>query len=316
LHWHFIATCRLIDLPDRLPLLLMRLAPIACTVLVAGCASSGGARGMHVSLRDACAAATYWNGHACAPAGDAPMQLEAGARAVAAQDPDAIKAAVDAAEKAGPLDYSSNIKLWEERGIGLAYGDDDPGAKTAFDMMLALDPRHVLSYRLSPKATLVFEEVRKAAPPPPALDVTWTRGQKVGDAVPIDIEVLADPKRFLDRATLFVRSRGETHWHATDLALAKDAKTIVLPPVRATAPVSLELYLRAYDAHDNEVLTWADPQHPRELALRYEPPTPWYRKWWVWALGGSAVALATGITVYELTLSPPETVGGSAMANE
>lgn len=283
-------------------------------VVLAGCASSGGPRGTHVTLRDACTGATYWNGRACAPAGDAPKQLEVGAQAIAAQDPDAIKAAVDAAEKAGPLDYDSNIKLWEERGIGLAYGDDDRGAKSSFDMMLALDPKHVLSYRLSPKATLVFEEVRKAAAPAPALDVTWARGQKVGDPVPIDIEVIADPKRFLDRATLFVRSRGESHWHATDLALAKD-RTIVLPAISATAPVSLELYLRAYDAHDNEVLTWADPQHPRELALRYEAPTPWYRKWWVWAIGGSAVALATGITVYELTLSPPETVGGTAMAH-
>ena len=286
---------------------------LVIAVVLAGCASSSGPRGTHVSLRAACTGATYWNGHACAPAGDAPKQLEVGAAAIAAQDPDAIKAAVDAAEKAGPLDYDSNIKLWEERGIGLAYGDDDPGAKTAFDMMLALDPKHVLSYRLSPKATLVFEEVRKAAPPAPALDVTWARGQKVGDPVPIDVEVIADPKRFLDRATLFVRSHGENQWHATDLALAKD-KTIILPPITATAPVSLELYLRAYDAHDNEVLTWADPQHPRELALRYEAPTPWYRKWWVWAIGGSAVALATGITVYELTQSPPETIGGSAMA--
>lgn len=279
---------------------------------VVGC---GGAASHHptaVALRPACGAATYWNGKTCAPSGDAPKQLAVAALAVAAQDPEAIKAAVDAAEKAGPLDYASNIKMWEQRGIGLAYGDDDPGAKTAFDMMLALDPGHVLSYRLSPKATLVFEEVRKANPEPPTIDVRWDRGLEVGKPLPIDIEVVSDRKRFLDRATLFVRSRGETSWRATDLVLAKD-KSIVLPAIEATAPVSLEMYLRAYDAHDNEVLTWADPQHPRELALRYEPATPWYRKWWVWAIGGSALALATGITVYELAIAPPDTVGGSAM---
>ena len=280
-------------------------------ITLAGCGGTASHHGTAVTLRPACAERTYWNGHACAPAGDAPKQLEVGAQAIAAQDPDAIKAAVDAAEKAGPLDYTSNIKLWEERGIGLAYGDDDPGAKTAFDMMLALDPGHVLSYRLSPKATLVFEEVRKASPQAPAIDVRWNRGLEVGKPLPIDIEVVSDRKRFLDRATLFVRSRGEAAWHATDLVLAKD-KSIVLPPIAATAPVSLELYLRAYDAHDNEVLTWADPQHPRELALRYEPPTPWYRNWWVWAIGGSALALATGITVYELAIAPPDTVGGPA----
>ncbi|HEY0253007.1 MAG TPA: hypothetical protein VGC41_15835, partial [Kofleriaceae bacterium] len=103
---------------------------------------------------------------------------------------------------------------------------------------------------------------------------------------------------------------GDT-WHAADLTLAKD-KRIVLPAITADKPVSLELYLRAYDAHDNEVLTWADPQHPRELPLRYEPPQPWYRKWWVWAIAGSAVALGTGITVYELTIAPPDKIDGSA----
>lgn len=279
-------------------------------IALAGCANTT-VHGHAVTLRPACEPRTYWTGTKCAPAGEAPKQLEAGAAAVAAQDPEAIAAAVAAAEKAGPLDHPSNIKLWEERGIGLAYGDDDPGAKTAFDMMLALDPGHVLSYQLSPKATLVFEEVRKAQPIPPTIDVNWSRGQKVGDPLPIEIEVIADRKQFLARATLFVRSRGETLWRATDLDLAKD-KTIVLPAIRSDKPVSLELYLRAYDAHENEVLSWADPQHPRELALRYDPPTPWFRRWWVWAVSGSVLALATGVTVYELTIAPPDTVGGSA----
>jgi len=279
-------------------------------VALAGCSTTA-VHGHAVTLRPACGASTFWNGSSCAPSGDAPKQLAAGAAAVMAQDPEAIAAAVAAAEKAGPLDYGSNIKLWEERGIGLAYGDDDPGAKTAFDMMLALDPGHVLSYQLSPKATLVFEEVRKAQPVAPTIDVNWSRGQKVADPLPIDIEVVTDRKKFLDRATLFVRSRGEASWHATDLVLAKD-KTVVLPAINSDKPVSLELYLRAYDSHNNEVLSWADPQHPRELALRYEPPTPWFRKWWVWAVSGSVLALATGITVYELTIAPPGIVGGSA----
>jgi hypothetical protein len=280
-------------------------------VALMGCTSAGARGGAQVTLRPACDASTYWNGRACAPSGDAPKQLEVGAQAIASQDVEAIAAAVSAAEKAGPLDYSSNIRMWEERGIGLAYGDDDPGAKTAFDMMLALDPGHVLSYRLSPKATLVFEEVRKAVPPPPAIDVNWARGQRVGDPLPIDIEVISDPKKFLDRATLFVRSRGEASWHATDLTLGKD-KTVVLPAIHSDKPVSLELYLRAYDNHNNEVLTWADASHPRELALRYEPATPWYRKWWVLAITGGVLAVATGITVYELTISPPDTIGGTA----
>ena len=283
-------------------------------VAVAACTSSATRGAAVVTLRPACATGQYWAGTACKPVSDAPAKLAAGMKALAAQDMDAAKSSLDAAEQAGPLDHQTNVTLWEQRGIASAYVDDEPGAKRAFDMMLALDPGHFLSYTLSPKATFVFEQIRKQAPSPPAVDINWPRGQKVGDPVPLDIEVLSDPKRFLDRATVFVRTRGEQAWHAADLKLDAQGsdKRIVLPPIAAQKPVSLELYLRAYDARGNEVLTWADPQRPREIALRYEPPTPWYRKWWVYAIAGSAVAIATGITVYELTIAPPSTVDGGA----
>ena len=54
----------------------------------------------------------------------------------------------------------------------------------------------------------------------------------------------------------------------------------MLPAIDARKTTSLEVYLRAYDQRGNEVLTWADPARPREILLRYDPPTPWYRTWW------------------------------------
>jgi hypothetical protein len=282
--------------------------------LLAACGGSA-TRGPGIAtLRAACPAHDYWTGSACTPAGDAPAKLAAGMQALAAQDLDAAKASLDAAANAGPLDHDTNVTLWEQRGIAAAYGDDDATAQRAFDMMLALDPGHFLSYTLSPKATFVFERTRKQVGASPEVELNWQRGGKVGDPVPLDVEVLADPKQFLDRATVFVRTRGDDAWHAADLKLdPKGVDTrIVLPPIVATKPVSLELYMRAYDTHNNEVLTWADPARPREIALRYEPPAPWYRKWWVYAIAGSVVAIATGITVYELTVSPPSTIDASA----
>jgi len=252
--------------------------------------------------------------HAATPAANpgAAAQLAASTQAITALDLDAAKAALDAAAKAGPLDHDANVKLWEQRGIVAAYGDDVAGAKAAFDMLLALDPGHFLSYYVSPKATFVFEELRNQQDrTPPALDVTWPRGGKVGDPVPLDVEVLADPKQFLRKATVFVRTRGEPGWRAADLALHGDQR-VVLPPVAADKPVSLELYLRAYDDHGNEVLTWADPARPREIPLRYDPPPPWWRTWWAITIASSVVAIGTGVTVYELTIAPPDKVNGSA----
>ena len=286
----------------------MRLLPI---VTIAGCAGTATHGGSLVTLHAACGAGEHWDGRACAKSSDAPQKLAAGIQALSAQDLDAAKIAFDAAEQAGPLDHDSNVTLWEQRGIAAAYIDDEAAATSAFDMMLALDPGHFLSYTLSPKAAFVFEKLRKQPRRAPAIDVNWARGQKVGDPMPLDIDVIADPKQFLARATVFVRTRGETSWRAADLDLhAKPDQHIVLPALEAQKPLSLELYLRAYDTKGNEVLTWADAARPREIALRYEPPTPWYRKWWVIAIASTAVAIGTGVTVYELTLKPPDTVDG------
>jgi hypothetical protein len=285
---------------------------LVLVAVLAGC-HGGTSRGTPVVLRTACPDAEYWDGSACRPRGDAAAKVAAGKQALARLDVEVARAALDGAERGGPLDHETNVTLWEQRGIAAAYVDDERTASAAFDMLLALDPSHFLSYTLSPRATFVFEKVRNdtRARGVPALDVHWPHGQRVGDPVPLDLEVVADPKQFLRRATLFVRTRGDAGWRAADVALASTAdRRILLPPVEAQKPVSLELYLRAYDDRGNEVLAWADAARPREIPLRYDPPTPWYRRGWFYAAVGTAVAAAVGVTVYELTIAPPDKVSG------
>jgi len=275
--------------------------------LVALAACHGGDRGTLLALRPACTDTQSWDG----------AKIAAGKQALGELKVDEAKQALDAAEQSGPLAHESNIQLWEQRGIAAAYIDDEPAATTAFDMLLALDPAHFLSYTLSPKATFVFEKVRDQIKSrgAPELELNWPRGQKVGDPVPLDVDVIADPKLFLDHATLFVRTRGDLAWRAADVSLGHvgTERRLVLPAVAADKPVSLEVYLRAYDPKGNEVFDWADARRPREIALRYDPPPPWYRKWWVIAIAGSVVALGTGVTVYELTLKPPDKINAGAM---
>jgi hypothetical protein len=285
---------------------------VAGLVGIAGCHAEAG-RGTLVALRAACADGSYWDGAACKPRGDGAARVAAGKQALARLDVDTARQSLDAADRGGPLDHDANVTLWEQRGIAAAYLDDEGAATSAFDMLLALDPGHFLSYTLSPKATFVFERVRNAsaARGAPTLDVNWPHGQRVGDPVPLDLEVVADPKRFLRRATVFVRTRGEASWRAADIALAGAAdRRVVLPPVDVQKPVSLELYLRVYDDRGNEVLAWADPARPREIPLRYDPPTPWYRRGWFYAAVGTVAAVAVGVTVYELTLAPPDKISG------
>ena len=283
-------------------------------VTLAACGGVSGQGAATATLRPACSDGQFWDGRACQKAGDGPVKLEAGIKALAELKIDDAKAALDAAEKAGPLDHDHDVRLWEQRGIAAAYTDDEANAKAAFDMLLALDPGHFLSYTLSPKATFVFEKVRQRADrTSPELDVTWDHGGKVGAPVPIGVEVLADPKHFLHRASVFVRERGEKAWRAADLTLREGGEQrLVLPAVEEKRPASLELYLKAYDDRGNEVLTWADATRPREIPLRYDPPQAWYRTWWGISAIGVAVAAIAGVSVYEATLAPPDKVMGSA----
>jgi hypothetical protein len=61
--------------------------------------------------------------------------------------------------------------------------------------------------------------------------------------------------------------------------------------------------------------TWADPTKPREIALRYEPPAPWYRTWWGITAIGVGTAAVVGTIVYFAVVSPPDKIGGDAVVN-
>ncbi len=298
--------------------MLGRVLAVMTVVMMAACHGAGTARSP-VALRAACGAADHWDGAACKPRGNAAARLAESKAALDAANVEAASTALDAAATSGPLDHEANISLWEQRGIAASYIDDDANARSAFEMLLALDPGHFLSYLTSTKATFRFEKVRnetktKSAP---AVEVDWAFGQRVGSPIKIDVSVLADPKRFLDRATLFVRTRGESHWRAADLPLAVSTKEhhLVLPAVDAEKALSLELYLKAYDQRGNEVLTWAQPARPREIPLRYDPPRPWWQKWWVITIAGSVAVLGTGGIVYAVTREPPSTVSGGGMVH-
>jgi hypothetical protein len=124
--------------------------------------------------------------------------------------------------------------------------------------------------------------------------------------------VVDDPKHFLASATLHVRRRGERGWWATDLELPRPGahRRVLLPRFGADHPEVVQLFLSAYDRAGNEVLRWSEPDHPRDVALSYRPPPRWYQKWWIWAIGGTAVAAATGLVIFAIAYDPPETVGG------
>ena len=267
-------------------------------------------------MRPVCSPQTFWNGERCRPRQAAgTRELDAGTQALSGFQVKEALASLERARASGPHRHADHVRIYEQIGIAQSYLGAESAALDAFDMLLSLAPGHLLSYTLSPKATFVFERARKRAQsrPRPTLDVTWPRDLDVDEPIPIDIEVVSDPKSFLKRAELRVRRQGDEIFSAIDLQLPVSGtyQRIYVPALNTQRPEILEVYLTAFDDHGNEVFVWADPKRPREIGLNYRPPVAWYRKWWVWAIVGGVVAAGTGTTVYALSREPSETVDGT-----
>ncbi|HTE50565.1 MAG TPA: hypothetical protein VK698_06840 [Kofleriaceae bacterium] len=293
----------------------MRHAPalLAGLVLAAGCGAGASAARTGSTLRPACGEGEAWDGARCRARGAGGRTLAEGSAALAAFRVDEALALLTRALAEAPHPYREHTAIYEQLGVAYAYLGREPEALGAFDMLLALDPGHLLSYNLSPKATLVFETARARADrrPPPELEVQWPQGLEVSRPVPIDLEVVADPRRLLDHATIYVRRRGQVRFEALDLRLARPGQRqrVALPPIRSTRAEVVQVYVTAFDPRGNEVLRWGDPARPREIGLRYDPPPPWWRRWWVWATAGGVVLTGSAV-VFFATRPPSDTASG------
>lgn len=217
-------------------------------------------------------------------------------------------------KKTGPHRYADHVRLYELIGIAHAYLDQKAEALMAFEMLLDLDPAHVISYTLSPKATFLFEQAREnhGKRPRPGIAISWPPDLRVSDPIPVVVEVLADPRGNLKKASLFHRPKGSKAYTEMilDLPVPLQFHKVRLPPPapEATRPVVLELYLLAQDAKGNEVLMVGSADRPRHIPLAYKEPVAWYKRWWVWTLVGGVAAAATGIAVWQLSQEPPDRI--------
>lgn len=244
--------------------------------------------------------------------------LEQGRTALKAFEIDRAIELLEDARVRGPWQRDDHGAVYEQLGIAYAYAGRRDEARAAFEMMLAIDPLRALPYTLSPKATLVFDAARLEAQKrsPPTIDVAWPRDRRVDQSIPVDIDVIADPKDFFATATVYWRVSGAERFEAVEIALNDPSgrHRAVVPPVAlgAQAPTSAQIYLVVRDERRNEVLVWASPDEPRDILLRFEPPTEWYEHWWVWTIAGAVAVAGTSGAVYLATREPSANVEAEA----
>lgn len=217
----------------------------------------------------------------------------------------------------GPYDYTDHQRLYALSGVAHAYLDHKEQARAAFARLLDLAPGYAVSYTLSPKVTFLFHEVRqqRANAVQPELQLNLPHDLGVDDPIAIDIAVLADPRGWMQRASVYARRRGEPNYQELNVELARaGAYTSIplpAPAEAATGPEVIDLYLIVSDADGNQVLLVGSPERPRAINLSYTAPVPWYTHWWLWASLGGAAALGVGATVFALTYQPADSIGGS-----
>ena len=286
---------------------------IVGALALAACGGGAARGGRTTPLRPGCAVGEYWDGTACLARGGAE-ELDQADLAIAEMQLDVASAALERAA-ARPLDHESYVRLWQEHGRLRAAAGERDEAKAAFARLLEAEPGHAINCLLGAPIFTPFQEARAAAAgrAAPQLELRWRRDLRLGEPVPIDVETIADPSAALRGLTLYVRARGEEAWRAADVKVPAPGTIdrVVLPPFAGTRPTALELFAVASDERGNEIHQWASREHPRELTLRYDPPTPWYRKWWVWAAAGGVVAVGTGVGVYAAVWAPSAEIDAS-----
>ena len=293
-----------------------RLSATAALLLATACASGPSAPPSPVSTAR-CGPAQGWDGSACRPLSADREKLDAAVRELVGFKAEEAAVLLEAARREGPYRHDDHVRLYEKLGVAYAYLDDEARALAAFDMVLALEPGHAISYTLSPKVTFLFEKARKNAQTlePPLVRVSWPRELRVDEPIPFEVEVLADRKSFLRRARLHTKNERDGSGYRFvdfDLAAPGSYERVVIP---APAPESsqdevVNVYLTAFDSTGNEVLLWGDASRPRDVTVRHEAESPWYAKWWVWGIAGGVAAVTTGAIVFAATREPPDQVDG------
>lgn len=280
---------------------------VVIAALAAGC--GGGSRGGGFeTLRPACPEERTWNGRACVPWGGGATTLKKGETALAEGDLDEAIELFGRARAETPHRHETYLEIFEQLGKAYAFASRERQAVDAYSTLLTLSPGYLLSYHLSAKATFKFEEAREklAKKPATSIEVSWPDELDTQAAIPLEVEVVADPLKLLDRAVLYVRRGSERR--AVDLRLAPPGQRveIEIPALGTEAPEKLALNLVGFDRAGNEVALWASPDRPRTVRVDYTPPPPWYRRWWVIASIGTGVAAAVAGGVYLAVRSPPD----------
>jgi tetratricopeptide (TPR) repeat protein len=192
-------------------------------------------------------------------------------------------------------------RAYEYLGMSWLILGKKPKARAAFEELLAIDPHYTLSDPShSPKLREFFEEVRSSFVPgyghgagEAELEHDAPTGATAGR--PLEMHVVVIRGAELVRAvTLFARRQGLLDYASAPMRGEGGRWKLSYAPARDVTDYTLEYYVEARDDKGRVVARVASPERPIPLPVHGVPvafaPTPWYKRWYVWAAVGAVVA--------------------------
>jgi tetratricopeptide (TPR) repeat protein len=174
-------------------------------------------------------------------------------------------------------------------------------ARAEFEELLAIDPHYTLSDPThSPKLREFFEQVRTSFVPgygksagDAELEHEAPTGATAGRPLEMQVVVIRGAP-LVHGVTLFARRQGLLEYAAAPMHGDAGRWKLSYTPPREVADYTLEYYVEARDEQGRVVARVASPERPIPLAVRgvavVSGPTPWYKRWYVWAAVGAVVA--------------------------
>ncbi len=192
-------------------------------------------------------------------------------------------------------------RAYEYLGMSWLILGKKPKARAAFEELLAIDPHYTLSDPShSPKLREFFEDVRTSFVPgygksegEAELEHDAPTGASAGRPLEMQVVVIRGAP-LVHAVTLFARRQGLLEYGSQPMRGEAGRWKLSYAPPHEVNDYTLEYYVEARDDKGRVVARVASPERPIPLAVRGVPiatgPTPWYKRWYVWAAVGAVVA--------------------------
>jgi tetratricopeptide (TPR) repeat protein len=204
-------------------------------------------------------------------------------------------------------------RAWEYVGLSWLVIGKRQKAREAFEELLAIDPQYTLSEpSRSPKLRAFFEEVRGSFVPGArrrAPDVELAHAAPSAAQAGRPLEMAAQVSRgapSVEDVSLRARRQGLLTFDARHMRREDEGRfRLTYSPPHDSAGYVLEYYLEARDGQGRVVARVASPERPIALPVQ-GMPTPWFKRWYVWATVGAVVAgVVVGVAVAESAQRAP-----------